>query len=70
MPDPAERTLTKETLARMAREQSGLEIKESDAEALAKTVSALQAEARAAYALARGDEEPATLFTLEEWAHD
>jgi hypothetical protein len=67
MPDPADRTLTKETLVRIAREQSGLEIKEADAENLAKAVNALQAEARAAYAVVRGGDEPATLFAPEEW---
>ena len=70
MPDPAERTLTKETLLRMAREQSGLDIKESQAEELAKTVSSLQQEAKAAYDLARAGVEPATTFALEEWADD
>jgi hypothetical protein len=67
MPDPAERTLTQETLTRIAREQSGLTIKEGEAENLAKTVNALQAEARAAYAFARKGDEPATTFALEEW---
>ncbi|MDR3635379.1 MAG: hypothetical protein P4L84_16360 [Isosphaeraceae bacterium] len=70
MPDPAERTLTKETLVRIAREQSGLEIKEGQAADLAKTVNGLQAEAQAAYALARPADEPATLFVLEEWTND
>lgn len=70
MPDPAERTLTKETLVRIAREQSGLDIGESQAEELAKTVNALQGEARAAYAIARQDDEPATLFALEDWTND
>ena len=67
MPDPAERTLTQETLARMAREQSGFEIKESEAENLVKTVNSLQAEARAAYAVVRPGDEPVTTFTAEEW---
>ena len=70
MPEPIDEMLTKESLVRLAREQSGLEIKEGDAEPLSRLVSALQGEARAAYALARNDEEPATSFAVEEWPHD
>lgn len=70
MPDPADRTLTKETLVRVAREQSGLDIKENEAEDLAKLVNALQAEARVAYTLARDGDVPAATFALEEWTND
>lgn len=70
MPDPGRDMITKESLVRVAREQSGLEIKEDQAEDLAALVIALQVEARAAYALARGNVEPATIFALEEWPND
>lgn len=70
MADPIDEMLTRESLVQLAREQSGLEIKEGEAEDLAELVIALQVEARPAYALAHGDEEPATVFALEEWPHD
>lgn len=70
MPDPVEGTLTKETLVRVAREQSGLDIKESEAEELTKLVNTLQAEARVAYTMARDGDVPTVTFALEEWTND
>jgi len=70
MPDPTDRALTKETLVRIAREQSGLDISENAAEELTKLVNVLQAEARAAHALARNGGSPAVTFELEEWTND
>ena len=70
MPAPAEPTLTKETLQRMATEEVHLTLTDREAEALLEVVNDLLHEAEEAVKLSRGDADPVVEFSLEPWTND
>jgi hypothetical protein len=68
MPDvPAGRTLTAETVLRMAREQVGIAVSDSELEQFLPVLNGLLADIEPIEPLLRDAEEPAVTFAAEGW---
>jgi hypothetical protein len=68
--NPPDRRLTRATLERIAREQSGLSLEGQDVDALLTLINAIRDEVVPVLASPRAGVEPALTFELEEWPHD
>ena len=65
--EPAGRTLTAETVLRMAREQVGIAVSDAELEQLLPFLNDLLAEIEPIEPLIRDAEEPAVTFAAEGW---
>jgi hypothetical protein len=70
MPDPRDRTPTKETLRILANEQAGLALDDADLDALLPVVDALWDDVSRVSPSSSEGPEPGFAFEIEEWADD